>query len=94
VRVTVGLLAGTAYLRLEGHGRDLSVAGIGILLAAELAGGEVVGLRFSLPESGDWEVRAVMRHRRGYHYGFEFLALTAAQKELLAEHVQGLERAD
>jgi c-di-GMP-binding flagellar brake protein YcgR len=92
--VAVALLAGTAYQRLEGRGRDLSVAGMGILLAAELAGGEVVGLRFSLPDSGDWEVRAVLRHRRGYHYGFEFLALTAAQKESLAEHVRGLERVD
>jgi c-di-GMP-binding flagellar brake protein YcgR len=92
--VTLGLLVQNDYQRLEGHGRDLSEAGIGILLAAELASGEVVSLSFSLPNIGQWEVRAVLRHRRGYQYGFEFLSLTDEQRKLLARYVQGLERAD
>jgi len=92
--VTVGLLLDNTYQRLEGHCRDLSEAGIGILLAAELSGGEVASLNFSLPNSGPWELRAVVRHRRGYHYGFEFLSPSKEQKELLAGCVQGLERAD
>jgi len=92
--VTVGLLTDNAYQRLEGHGRDLSEAGIGVLLAAELTGGEVASLSFSLPNSGPWQVRAVVRHRRGFQYGFEFLSLTAEQRDLLASYVQKLERVD
>src|SRR5271166_1069319 len=75
--VTVSHLLGNHYQKLEGHCRDLSEAGIGILLAAELNGGEVTGLLFTLPGSAlPWDVRAVVRYRRGYHYGFEFLSLT------------------
>lgn len=87
--VAVVLLAGTSYQRLEGHGRDLSEAGIGILLAAELEGGEVVSLRFCLPD-GPWEARAVLRHRRGYHYGFEFLSITREQRISLARYFHTL----
>lgn len=92
--MTVGLLTNNAYQRLEGHGRDLSEAGIGVLLAAELPGGEVASLSFSFPNCGPWQVRGVVRHRRGYQYGFEFLSLTAEQKTLLAGYILELERAD
>jgi hypothetical protein len=94
-RVTVSHLLGDKYLKLEGHCRDLSEAGIGILLAAELNGGEVVGLSFLLPGSPlAWEVRAVVRYRRGYQYGFEFLSLTAAQHATLKGYVKNLKPAD
>jgi hypothetical protein len=93
--VTVTLLSGHERLRLEAHCRDLSVAGIGVLIAAELTTGEVASLNFSL--SGiplTWEVRAVLRHRRGYHYGFEFFALSDQQSEALAAYLPNLQRAD
>jgi hypothetical protein len=54
----------------------------------------VASLSFSLPNSGPWQVRAVVRHRRGFQYGFEFLSLTAEQRDLLASYVQKLERVD
>ena len=94
-RVTVSHLLENQYQKLEGHCRDLAQAGIGILLAAELNGGEVVGMRFQLPGSSDpWEVRAVLRYRRGYQYGFEFLSLTGEQQKSLMGYVQGLEPID
>ncbi len=90
-RVTVSCLQGDQYQKPEGHCRDLSQAGIGILLAAELNVGEVAGLSFSLPGSErPWEVRAVVRYRHGYHYGFEFLSLTGEQGELLKNYLKGL----
>jgi hypothetical protein len=83
------------YEKVEGHCRDLSQAGIGILLAADLNGGEVVGLSFLPPESVQpWEVRAVVRYRRGYQYGFEFLSLTGEQQESLKTHLRGPEQSD
>jgi hypothetical protein len=94
-RVTVSYLLGDDYQKLEGHCGDLSEAGIGILLAAELNGGEVTGLRFTLPGAAiPWEVRAVVRFRRGYHYGFEFLSLAGEQQESLKNYLKGLEPID
>ncbi|MGA7358009.1 MAG: PilZ domain-containing protein [Candidatus Sulfotelmatobacter sp.] len=94
-RVSVTHLLGDEYQKLEGHCRDLSAAGIGIILAAELDGGEVVGLSFLLPEAAHpWDVRAVVRHRRGCQYGFEFLSLTQEQRDLLESFLKGLEPVD
>ena len=72
----------------------MSEAGIGILLAAELNGGEVAELSFLLPGSLFFEVRAVVRYRRGYQYGFEFLSLTLEQQEALKGYFRGLEPMD
>ncbi|MFZ0770669.1 MAG: PilZ domain-containing protein [Candidatus Sulfotelmatobacter sp.] len=94
-RVTVSHLLGIQYQRLEGHCRDLSKAGIGILLAAELNGGDVVNLSFALPGSAlPWDVRAVIRYRRGCQYGFEFLSLTHEQQVSLESYLEGLEPID
>jgi hypothetical protein len=93
--VTVSYLLENQYHNLEGHCRDLAEAGIGILLAAELNSGEVTGLRFLLPGAAlPWAVRAVVRYRRGYHYGFEFLSLTNEQLQTLKHHLKGLKPAD
>jgi hypothetical protein len=86
---------GDQYQKVEGHCRDLSAAGIGILLAADLNGGEVVSLSFLLPGTAAvWNVRAVVRYRRGYQYGFEFLSLTQEQRDALQNCLKGLQPAD
>jgi PilZ domain len=75
--VTLTLLSSEGRQSLDAHCKDLSVAGIGVLIAEELNLGEVVALAFAPPGSSEpWELRAVLRHRRGYHYGFEFLSLS------------------
>ena len=93
--VSVTIFSAGARQHLDGHCRDLSVAGIGVLVAAELTLGEVAALVFSLPgvPSG-WNVSAVLRHRRGYHYGFEFLSLTSEQSKAMADFLPKLDRAD
>jgi hypothetical protein len=94
-RVMVSHLLENYYQKLEGHCRDLSEAGIGILLAAELNRGEVTGLSFSLPGSDRrWEMRAVVRYRSGYQYGFEFLSLTGEQQASLKSYVKDLKPMD
>jgi len=68
---------------------------MGTILAAELAVGEVVSLSFSLPGSIElWDVKAVLRHRRGYHYGFEFLSLAVERIDVLKAFIQSRERVD
>ncbi len=57
--------------------------------------GEVLALTFSLPASTVvWHVRTVVRHRRRYHHGLEFLSLSQEQSTLLAACLAGLERAE
>jgi hypothetical protein len=92
--VGVTFLTEGSYRQLAAHCKDLSKAGIGVLLAAELTLGEVASLNFALPGAHTWELRAVLRHRRGYHYGFEFFSLTQEQIESLATYLKGLNRAD
>jgi c-di-GMP-binding flagellar brake protein YcgR len=93
--VLVNLLSDRERQQLNGHCRDVSEAGIGVLIAGELPLGEVATLTFSLPGVPQpWDVRAVLRHRRGYHYGFEFLSLTDRQAKTLNGYLKDLERAD
>ena len=94
-RVTLNHLLGNQYEKLEGRCRDLSIAGIGIILASELKSGEVVSLKFLVPgSSAPWDVRAVVRHRRGCQYGFEFLSLTEEHRVLLESYLKDKEIID
>jgi hypothetical protein len=93
--VTVSFFSSDGHQELSAHCKDLSEGGIGVLVAAELNPGEVASLAFSLPGSSDrWTVRAVLRYRRGYHYGFEFLSLSQPQSGALAAYLPELPRAD
>jgi len=93
--VALSLFSGEEHLRLQAHCRDLSEGGMGVLVAADLTTGEVASLTFSLPGIPQpWDVRAVLRYRRGYHYGFEFLSLSDRQGKMLQGYFQDLERAD
>lgn len=92
--ILLTLFSGGRHQCLQAHCRDLSEAGIGMLLAAELTPGEVVGLTFSIPGFEPWEIRAVLRQRRGYHYGFEFLSLSDQQSQALAGYLPSLKRSD
>jgi c-di-GMP-binding flagellar brake protein YcgR len=93
--VTLSLFSGKEHRHIEGRGRDLAQAGIGILIADEIPIGEVVSLAFSLPDAAQaWIMRAVVRQRRGYHYGFEFLSFSAEHAEELKRYLPSLKRAD
>lgn len=94
-RVTVSHLLGDEYQNVEGHCRDLSEAGMGIILAAELQRGDVVNLKFALPGSElRWELRAVVRYCQGCQYGFEFLSLPDESRKLIENHVKNLDPVD
>lgn len=94
-QVVASFLDGTQYRKIEGRCGDLSEAGMGTLLPGEMSNGEVVGLNFLLPGSNHaWELRAVVRYRRGFHYGLEFLSLANSQREALKTYIQKLEPLD
>jgi PilZ domain len=91
--VVVVTLSDNGYTHLQGQAQDLSEAGIGVLLAAELSQGEVVTLGFTVTPIL-FELRAVVRHRRACRYGLEFLGLSLEQKVQIAEFVKDLPSAD
>src|SRR5580698_4451265 len=90
-RAVATYLDGSQYRKVDGHCSDLSEAGMGMLLPTDTNIGDVAGFSFSLPGSNaTWELRAVVRYRRGYHYGFEFLSLTSDHREALKTYLSGL----
>ncbi|HUK86597.1 MAG TPA: PilZ domain-containing protein [Terriglobales bacterium] len=80
------------------HGRctSLSLGGFGAVLAGHLESGEVVSVEFRFgPSSLPMRLRAHVRHRRGFHHGFEFLGLSTAQtrslRDLISEVIRSPE---
>jgi len=66
-----------------------------MLLAAELSIGDVAALSLCLPESASpLELRAVVRYRHEYQYGFEFLSLTDEPRQMLTKFLHGREEID
>jgi hypothetical protein len=63
--------SGTGEL-LSGYAVDISESGISALLPIEVSMGEVVDLGFELP-LGPVRVRAVVRERNAFRYGFQFV---------------------
>ena len=57
---------------LKGHTVDISESGISALLKLEVSVGEVVELDFELP-SGPVAIRAVVRYKTAFRYGFQFV---------------------
>jgi PilZ domain len=57
---------------LKGYTVDISESGISALLKLEVSVGEVVELEFALP-SGPVAIRAMVRHKTAFRYGFQFV---------------------
>ena len=57
---------------LTGATIDISESGISAMLKLELSVGEVVQLEFELP-SGPVAIRALVRHKTAFQYGFQFV---------------------
>ena len=75
------VLRETGYEELQGRCGDIGHGGIGAVFTAECVKGEVVSLEFSLPDSPTpLEVRSIVRYRKGFLHGLEFLGLTDEQR--------------
>jgi hypothetical protein len=65
-----------------GRSSELGEDGIGATLTGELEPGEVVSMELSLPMAPfPIKFRALVRYRDGLRHGFEFLALSAMQRD-------------
>jgi hypothetical protein len=66
---------------LKGRGVDISESGIAAMLPIEAPVGEVVELNFQLP-CGPVTVRAIVRQKNAFRYGFEFVDSDSVHESL------------
>lgn len=67
---------------LEGRAQDMSQGGLLVFAGVELKTGDGIFVEFTAPYSGE-PLRApgIVRHRRGYNYGIEFLDETLVERD-------------
>lgn len=67
---------------MSGRGNDVSEGGVLVFAGMELKTGDEVAIEFTPPFSaGPVRAKGVVRHRRGYNYGIEFVLENAADRE-------------
>jgi hypothetical protein len=67
---------------MAGRGNDMSEGGVLVFAGMELKTGDEVQIEFTPPFSaGPVRAKGVVRHRRGYNYGIEFLLENDADRE-------------
>jgi hypothetical protein len=77
---------------MSGRGNDMSEGGVLVFAGMELKTGDEVTIEFTPPyASGPVRARGIVRHRRGYNYGVEFLQDTDADKDQI-EKFRGMLR--
>ena len=81
VRVSVHAFRSGESVSFWGRSSEIGEDGVGATLTGELEPGEVVSMELSLPMTPfPIKFRALVRYRDGLRHGFEFLTLTAAQR--------------
>jgi PilZ domain len=82
VRVSVHAFRSGESVSFWGRSNEIGEDGVGATLTGELEAGEVVSMELSLPMSPfPIKFRALVRYRDGLRHGFEFLTLSAAQRD-------------
>jgi PilZ domain-containing protein len=77
---------------MSGRGNDMSEGGVLVFAGIELKTGDEVSIEFTPPFSaGPVRAKGIVRHRRGYNYGVEFLTENKADCEQ-TERFRGLLR--
>lgn len=80
-RIQILLQRDSARNNLQGWARNLSESGLGAFVAEPLILGESVTVLIPLPESGKERVTARVVRTLGTEYGFQFVALSAQQRD-------------
>jgi PilZ domain len=83
------------YFESQGRCGDIAHAGMGAVLTCNAQPGDVLALRFQLPNTSEaWSIRAIVRYRNGFVHGLEFLGLTPEQQTAIDEYCANLLQAD
>jgi hypothetical protein len=84
VRLSVQAFRDGNVASLWGHSNEIGEDGVGGTLTGPLEIGEVVSMELVLPLAAQpIKLRALVRYRSGLRHGFEFLAVTEQQRDIL-----------
>jgi hypothetical protein len=76
---------------LHGRTKDIAEGGLGATIPGNIEVGDVVELELQLPGSDEpLKLKAEVRYRQGFQYGFRFLHATQEQKETIRRTTPGL----
>lgn len=82
-RVRVNTLHEGKPICVHGRIRDISEDGLGAVIPCSLSLDEEVTLEFSLGDGHEGTVGAIVRHRRGFLYGFDFVSIEPSLREAI-----------
>jgi len=86
VRAEVAVFRDGEITRLWGRTNEIAEDGLGATVTSELKLGEVVSVEFPIPiPPRMMKLRAIVRYSHGLRCGFEFLILTAEQRETMRQ---------
>jgi hypothetical protein len=99
VRVAVKVLSGNAAgaktnEALLGRTKDIAEGGLGATIPGEIHIGEIVELELQLPDASEpLKLKAEVRYRQGFQYGFKYLNATEQQRESIRRATHALHMA-
>ena len=80
------------YEVLQGRCSDIGRGGMGVVLTPPAHASEVLSLEFTLPNHPTpLTLRAIVRYRKGFSHGLEFLGATSEQQSIIEEVCATLE---
>jgi hypothetical protein len=89
--ITATILDQKGYVTVQGRCVEIAEGGLGAMLSADIASGEIVALEFSIPSlPKPLALRAVVRRRTGLSYGLEFVSLANEQRASIREFCKDL----
>ncbi|MGZ4874795.1 MAG: PilZ domain-containing protein [Candidatus Angelobacter sp.] len=76
---------------LIGRTKDIAEGGLGATIPGSINVGEIVDLELQLPETQEpLKIKAEVRYRQGFQYGFKFVHITEQQKEMIRRTTRDL----
>lgn len=73
---------------IRGWSTDVGAGGMGITIAAEVSVGAELMVEFAINGSSPMRVRGVVRYRKGFKHGLEFLMIIPKDLEVIKKYVQ------
>jgi PilZ domain len=91
IRISVYVFREGKTVSLWGRSTEFGEDGISATLTGELETGEVISMELSLPGIAfPLKLRAIVRYHHGLRHGFEFLARSTEQQEVIRQCCQTL----
>ena len=79
---------------LIGRTKDIAEGGLGATIPNEINIGEIVELELQLPGNPEpLKIKAEVRYRHGFQYGFKYFHITEQQKEMIRRTTRDLRMA-